>query len=112
MYTTFQGGLSEPRKQVVRVMQEYLFGTIRWLPVRKGEPVLDPFPEIVREHKFAADNLPHAVLHSRNFRLKEQHVDFFKQLDAIQDGVIEALEFKHGLPFRMFLADERARTAG
>jgi hypothetical protein len=103
MSTTFQDGLGEPRRRVVRLMQDVHFGTIEGLAVRGGQPVLDPEPSVVREYKFAADNDAHPSSRSPDFRLKAQLVDFFRQLDAIGDGVIRELEVRHGLPFRMYV---------
>src|SRR5262249_51832279 len=104
MNPSFQSGLTEPRRQLVRLMQSLLFGTIEGLVVKAGQPVLDPLPAVTREHKFAGVNEPHPGLSSDDFLLKAQVVDLFWQLDALRDGKIAVLEVKHGLPFRMFVA--------
>lgn len=100
-----QGGLSEPRRRLVRHMQRLRFGRIETLVIRGGEPVFDPPPNFVREHKFGGENGPHPNLRADDFLLKDQVVDLFRQLDALSDGVITVLEVKHGLPFRMLVAE-------
>lgn len=106
-----QGGLSEPRRRLVRLMQRLLFGRIEDLLVRRGEPVFDPPPTTIREHKFGGENGPHPKVRADNFLLKDQVVDLFRQLDALGDGVIAVLEVKHGLPFRMLLSEPPGRSA-
>ena len=100
-----QGGLSEARRRLVRLMQRLLFGRIENLLVRRGEPVFDPPPLTVREHKFGGENSPHPKLRVDDFVLKDQVVDLFRQLDALGDGAIAVLEVKHGLPFRMLVSE-------
>jgi len=107
-----QRGLSEPRRQFVRLMQWLLFGRITNLPVRGGEPVLDPWPRCVREYKLGGENGRHPKYWTDDFLLKEQHVDLFRQFDAIGDGMISVLEVKHGLPFRMELSEPAGPAAG
>jgi hypothetical protein len=100
-----QGGLSEPRRRLVRLMQRLLFGRIENLLIRRGQPVLDPPPTVIREHKFGGENGPHTKHRTDDFLLKDQVVELFRQLDALGDGVIAVLEIKHGLPFRMLVAE-------
>lgn len=100
-----QGGLSEPRRRLVRLMQRLLFGRIENLVIRRGQPVFDPPPTVTREHKFGGENGAHPKLRADDFLLKDQVVDLFRQLDALGDGVIAVLEVKHGLPFRMLVAE-------
>ena len=106
-----QGGLSEPRRRLVRLMQRLLFGRIENLVIRRGQPVFDPPPTTIREHKFGGDNGPHDKLRADDFLLKDQAVDLFRQFDALGDGVIAVLEIKHGLPFRMLVAEPASDRA-
>jgi hypothetical protein len=93
--------LSLPRRQLVQLMQRVNHGYVRSLPVRRGEPVLDPPPVVVREHKFAAnENGPRAEMGLADFTLKGQHLDLFRLLDEVGDGVVSNLTIKHGLPFQ------------
>jgi hypothetical protein len=106
MSSSTQSGLSEARRRLVRLMQRLLFGRVEGLVVRRGEPVFDPPPPtVIREHKFGGENGSHPKADSADFLLKDQVVDLFRQLDAIGDGRIAVLEIKHGLPFRMLVAE-------
>jgi len=93
--------LSEPRRQLLELMQELDFGRIEALAVRAGEPVLDPPPKIVREVKFGGQNGPRDERALDDFSLKAQVVELFDELDRLGDGVIDVLTVKHGLPFNM-----------
>jgi hypothetical protein len=95
--------LSPARRRLVSLFQQVNFGRIESLLVRDGEPVFDPPPRIVREVKFGGENGPRPELKRTDFQLKTQVIEIFSALDPIRDGTIDAIEVKHGLPFRMFL---------
>lgn len=92
---------SEPRRRLIELMQELGFGRIEALPVRAGDPVLDPPPTIVREVKFGGQNAARDERTLGDFTLKAQVVELFDELDRLGDGVIDVLTIKHGLPFNM-----------
>ncbi len=91
--------LSPARQRLVELMQRLNFGRVEALPVRGGEPVLDPLPAIVREHKFCAENGPRPEAGRAECKLKNQVTDLMALLDQIGDGTIAVLTVKHGLPF-------------
>ena len=101
-------GLSPGRAGLVRLLQGINFGGVVGLRVVCGEPVLDPRPTVVREDKFGGDNGPRPELRSDDFLLKQQVLELCTMLDDLQDGVIDVLEVKHGLPFRMILREVAA----
>jgi hypothetical protein len=82
-------------------MHRLHFGQILGLRVRGGQPVLDPPPRLVRDRKFPAEPAPRSVSDRDDFLVKQQVVELFEFLDELGDGVIDALEVKHGLPFRL-----------
>jgi hypothetical protein len=100
--------LSPARRRLLERMQRLNFGRIERLRVRGGQPVFDPAPAVVREVKFGGENGPRPELARRDFLIKAQLADFFRQLDDLGDGVIDLLEVKHGLPFRMLVAEAPA----
>ena len=93
--------LSLARQQLIELMQRINYGRIEGLPVRRGEPVMDPPPRIVREIKFSGENGPRPESTKADFALKAQVRDLFAQLEALGDGVIPCVEIQRGLPFRM-----------
>lgn len=94
-----RSSVSPARRRLLRLMQTLNFGRIERLPVRGGDPVLDPTPVTVVEFKFAAENGPRPEARSADFVLKRQVTDLFALLDAIGDGELLVLTVKHGLPF-------------
>jgi hypothetical protein len=96
-----KAALSVPRQRLVELMQTINFGRIEDLAVRGGNPVFDPPPRIVREVKFGGENGPRPEQAAADFLLKAQVVELFQQFEQIGDGVIESIDVKHGLPFRM-----------
>ena len=91
--------LSPARQQLIRLMQRVWFGRIEQLQIRDGDPVLDPIPRVVRQYKFASTDESDRHHGNRNFSIKESVVDLLQLLDLINDGVIDELTIKHGLPF-------------
>ncbi|MBN9520537.1 hypothetical protein J0H58_18760 [bacterium] len=96
--------LSLPRQRLLALLQRVNFGRLEGLVVRGGEPVLDPMPRVVVEHKFAAENGPRPELGAGGYALKAQQADLLRLLDRVGDGVIPVLTCKHGLPFQAEVA--------
>jgi hypothetical protein len=103
-----KGTLSSQRVRLVEVMQALNFGRIERLVIAGGQPVLHPPPRIVREIKFGAENGPRPEVSAEDFALKAQVIELFNSLDELRDGVVEALEIKHGLPFHMLICEDAA----
>jgi hypothetical protein len=97
--------LSEPRRKLVELMQSINFGRIEGLAIRDGEPILNPRPVVVHEHKFGGENGPRTELGTADFLLKQQVVELFAFFDVLRNGVIDVLEVKHGLPFRVIVTE-------
>lgn len=100
--------LSDCRRTFLELMQSVNFGRIEDLQISAGEPVLDPHPVVFREHKFGGENGPRPELGAADFLLKQQVVELFAFFDELQNGVIDVLELKHGLPFRMVVREVTA----
>ena len=98
-------GLSPCRQQLLESMQHINFGRLEGLKVTNGEPVFDPAPRKQFDIKFGGDNGPRPELCSDDFLLKQQVVELFNFFDELQNGVIDVLEIKHGLPFRMIVTE-------
>jgi hypothetical protein len=103
-----KASLSEPRRRLLDLMQQLGFGRVEGLTVRNGEPVLEPSPRVIREHKFGGENGPRPERAAADFALKTQLVELFKAFDEFQDAAIAVLEVKHGLPFRMMVEERRS----
>ena len=96
-----KSSLSPSQQKLLAEMQRINYGRIEGLPVRRGEPVMDPLPRVVREIKFGGENGPRPESAKADFALKVQIRELFAQLEALGDGVIPCIEIQRGLPFRM-----------
>jgi len=103
-----KSSLSGPKAQLLEWMQRLNFGCILNLAVRDGEPVLHPPPRVVRAVKFGGDNGPRPEAAKGDFALKAQVRDLFAHLEAMGDGVVQCIEVKHGLPFKMTMEEVTA----
>jgi hypothetical protein len=86
-------------------MQSHSFGRIEGLEIRDGNPVLNPPPRVVREIKFCAENGARPEKLAADFLVKSQVIELLDCFNRIGDGVIDVIEIKNGLPFRMFATD-------
>ena len=91
---------SEPRKNLLKLMQRINFGRIEGLEIKDGEPVLDPPPDVVYEVKFGGENGPRKEHSARDFKLKVQVRELFMYFDRIGFGKIDTMTIKHGVPFK------------
>jgi hypothetical protein len=90
-------------------MQSLNFGRIENLHVRCGEPVFMPPPRIVQDIKFGAESGPRPELGTPDFQLRRQVNELFDHLARLNDGMVDLLEVKHGLPFKLELRQQFAR---
>jgi hypothetical protein len=93
--------LSSARRRLVQAMQAIGFGRVRGLRVRAGEPVLSGEARIEREVRVG---LPTGARHERELRdleFKAAHRDLFALLSEAGDAVVECLEVRDGLPYRV-----------
>ena len=95
--------LSPARQQLIELMQRLAFCHIRQLPIINGEPVLSKELQIIQDLKLGADNAPRVQLHLRDFALKKSQQELMDIIDSIQDGEIESIEVRYGLPYRVLV---------
>jgi hypothetical protein len=94
-------GLPAACKHLLRLMQENPFSRIENLSVANGEPQFEPTTKVIVEHKFGGNDGPRREAELTDFALKKEHIELFRQFDAIGSGVILTLEIRGGMPFRM-----------
>ena len=95
--------LSEPRRQLLELMQTINFGQIVNLPVRNGQPVINEQTGVFRVIKFGGDNRVRPEIARADFVLKDPVCELMAQLETLGNGVLRLIEIQHGLPFRMTL---------
>ena len=92
---------SDPQRRLVALMRSIRFGRIENLSIADGEPVFDRTATVVREIKFGGgDDIPTVTTRGES-QPKTQVVELLEYLRSMKNGVVEVLEVKHGLPFRM-----------
>lgn len=100
--------LSQQQRSLVQLMQRINFGALEHLPVRGGQPYLDPPLRVVREHKLGGENGPRPESSLEDFVLKAEVVELLAEIKRFGDGVIDRIEVKHGLPFRLVITEPLA----
>lgn len=99
--------LSTERQELLRLMHQYQFGSIRNLPIVGGEPIVAQ-AEVFRKARFDRTNA--SKPESRNYILKTEQLSLLKQLDLIADGVLDHIKFQFGLPVNYYQRTSGSRT--
>jgi hypothetical protein len=81
-------------------MQQLGFGRFEDLQIRGGELVLDPWPTVIRDVKFATPPNTGKPAEPTS-ELRPQVAEFFTYVRDVDAGEIRELEVRHGLPFSM-----------
>ena len=109
---TAKSSLSDPHRRLVELMQRLNFGRIEDLIIRGGEPVFDPAPKVIQKVKIGGENGPRREVSCEDFLLKKQMIELLETITDLREGMVLAIDVKHGLPFSMEveLAGTRAGT--
>ncbi|HNO79221.1 MAG TPA: hypothetical protein PKN33_14305 [Phycisphaerae bacterium] len=93
--------LTPARRRLVEAMRRLAFGRIENLVVRDGEPILDATTRFRRERKLGVIGSPPHRPIPPTCSLKSEIRELFDEFAAIGDGIVDAIEIRHGLPFRL-----------
>ena len=106
--------LAPAERTVLDAIRQIGFGQIEFLRIRAGQPVLDPWPVVVRDLKFGVERQDLPATRSSDFELKREAAELFEYTREVEDGEIRVLVVRHGLPFTMEveLTGRAARHAG
>jgi hypothetical protein len=95
--------LSAPRRALVRLMQTMNFGHVIGLTIRNGEPVFHPTPTVWCDVKLDSDEGERKEANLPDFVLPREVLRLMIRLDDIQDGRIERIEVRSGIPRRVVI---------
>jgi len=96
-----RNALSPAKARLLALMQQLNWGRIESLHVSDGEPLFEPPPRIVRDIKLGSENGPRNKPFRQDFFVKIQLSELFMELEELGEGVVERLEVKRGLPYRL-----------
>lgn len=89
--------LSSGGQVLVATMRRVGFGRFEFLRICNGDPVFDPPPRLVRVSRIGSSQEPD-LLESADWILKVPIRDLFKEFARLQNGTIDRIEFRRGLP--------------
>lgn len=95
--------LTPARARLVELMQFLGHGRFENLVVRRGQPVFDPPPIMIRDLKLGAENGPRPEASLDDFALKGRVRELFEHFDSVGSVTIRRLVVMHGLPVRLEL---------
>lgn len=103
--------LSDPHRRLIETMQRLNFGRIENLPIRDGAPVFGPGARFIQKVKIGGDNGPRPEAGFNDFLLKKQTIELVETLSDLGNGMVLAIEVKHGLPFALEIERGNASEA-
>lgn len=95
--------LSPAKQRLLRLFQAINFGRLEELEIRDGEPEFSPAPRIFVELKLDVNDGPRPESHLDGFPLRNQVERCLEQIARLNEGTVEMIEVRHGLPFRMVI---------
>lgn len=105
-------GLTPGQRRLVEAMRLLAFGRIENLVVQHGEPVFDAATRFRRERKLGGKGgLSHRPI-PPSCVLKSEVRELLDELAAIGDGIIDRIEVRHGLPFRLITSHSPQQNGG
>ena len=90
--------LSAPRQALVRLFQSVNFGQIIGLAIRNGDPVFHPEPTVLLDVKLDADEGERQEADLADFTLRDEVCRLLAHLDQLQNGTVERIEVRSGVP--------------
>jgi hypothetical protein len=98
-----KASLSDPQRRLLQAMQRLNFGRIEGLKIYNGQPVFHPAPRVIQDIKIGGENGPRPELNIDDFALKSAVIEFFDHLERIDNGTLESIEVKYGMPFKLVI---------
>ena len=94
-------GLSGPRQALVRLCQSIDYGEIIGLEVRDREPIFCPPPVILFDIKLDTDTDGRREGDLQDFLLRDEVCRLFRRLDSLDNGRLDRIEIRAGIPRRL-----------
>lgn len=97
--------LSPARRQLLEMLLHLGHGRFENVPIRGGDPVLDPRPRIVFVYKTCpGTNRRRYPITVADLARTPEVQSLFGQFDRISDGVIDLIQVQNALPFLVEIA--------
>jgi len=100
--------LSPERRKLLVMMSSLNFGFIYGLELQDGEPRFGPGLKVIADVKLDGQRGPRPEQDLDDFFLKDQHINFFEELDRIGSGSINEISIRHGIPCRLLVNHQGA----
>jgi hypothetical protein len=95
--------LSTPRQALVRLCQSIDYGWIEGLHIRDREPVFDPPPVVILDVKLDTTADGRREVELLDFALRDEVCRLLKRLDHIENGRLDRIEVRAGIPRRVLI---------
>ena len=93
--------VTDSDRAFAELVRDTRFGTIEHIRVSGGRPVIDANTEVCTEYRLSGVEPGVEMMTEDQYVSKPQVRAMFERFRAVGDGIIECLEVRDGLPFKM-----------
>lgn len=90
-------------RELVKLIQETRFGSIRNFRLSDGKPVINNDTDICVEYKLSGIESREEVMDIKTLINKPQVQTMFARFRQVGNGIVECLDVRDGLPFKMIV---------
>ena len=90
-------------RSFIRLIQETRFGSIENFRLVDGQPVVDSNSEVRTEYRLSGVESAREVMRTQDYLTKPQVRTMLKRFEHIWDGMVECMDVRDGLPFKMIV---------
>jgi hypothetical protein len=102
--------LSATWQVLVRLCQSIDYGQIVGLHIRGGQPVFDPPPTVIVDVKLDSDHLSRPENELDDFALCEEFRRLIQKIQQLDQGRVDRVDVRAGLPRRMLIERQVAEA--
>ena len=102
--------LSTPRQALVRLCQSIDYGQILDLQIRDSEPQFNPAPTVLLDIKLDAGGVGRPESQLSDFALCDEVCRLLGRIDKLQNGDVQRIEVRAGIPRRILIEAKLTET--
>ena len=93
--------ITNAQRDFARLVRETRFGSIERIRLNGGQPIIDTNLEVRVEFRLSGVEPPREVITDNDYLERPQVRAMFERFEQVQDGIVECLDVRDGLPFKM-----------
>ena len=93
--------ITSAQRDFARLVRETRFGSIEHIRLNGGQPVIDANLEVRVVFRLSGVEPPLEVMTDNDYLGRPQVRAMFERFEQVREGIVECLDVRDGLPFKM-----------